>query len=230
MKDKERKISRRLRNLGWSLRAITKHVKCSKSSISRWVEDIPLTEEQIAKLKSNQDRGRAAAANHPNGPKTIWAKIRSDIVNSATKEIPSGCPIHVLRFVGSALYWGEGSKSERNMVSFSNTDPHMVGLMMRFFKDVCNVSDSKFRGVVHIHPHLDKAKAQKYWSEVSEIPISQFHKTQTAISRASKGKKDNLPFGTFKIVICDVRLQSRLKGWIEGMKKWSKIRALSSVG
>src|SRR3989338_809327 len=230
MKAEERKLARELRKQAWSLRAIAKCVKCSKSAVSRWINDIPLTQEQIAKLKSNQDKGRAAAANHPNSPKKKWAKIRQDIKISAAKEIPSGYSASVLKVVGSALYWGEGSKAGNNAVIFSNSDPYMVRLMMEFFKKICEVDNAKFRGGVQIHPHLNKEKAERFWSQISGIPLCQFHKANLAVSKASKNKRDTLPLGTFKIVVSDTRLQSKIKGWIEGMKKWSDIGALSSVG
>ena len=230
MKAEERKLARELRKKGWSLRAISKHTGCSKASISNWIRDIPLTDEQIAGLKSNQDKGRAAAAKHPNGPKMKWARIRKDISDFAEREIPLRYSTFVLKMVGIALYWGEGSKAGNNTVGFSNSDPTMIRLMMRFFKDVCDVKDSKFRGGVQIHPHLDIKKAEIFWSQISGIPLKQFHKTNIAVSRASKHKRDTLPLGTFKIVVSDVRLQSTIKGWIEGMKRWSNIRALSSAG
>ena len=92
--------------------------------------------------------------------------------------------------------------------------------MMRFFRDVCHVQEQQVRGVVNIHPHLDADRAKEFWSRVSGIPLSQFHKTQIAVSRASQGKKDTLPLGTFRIVIADVRLKSRIDGWIEGLTFW----------
>ncbi|MFA5336321.1 MAG: hypothetical protein WC324_05320 [Candidatus Omnitrophota bacterium] len=221
MKARERKLARELRKQGWSLREITRRVKCSKSAVSNWIRDIPLNDEQIANLKSNQDKGRANAANHPNSPKQVWAKIRKNISDSAGKETASKYTPDALKTAGIALYWGEGGKAGHNIVNFSNSDPGMVRLMMKFFKDICNVDGSKFRGAVHIHPHLDINKSERYWSKVSGIPLKQFHKTNIAVSKASKGKRDTLPLGTFKIVICDTRLQSRIKGWIEGIKKWS---------
>lgn len=230
MKAKEREFARRLRRSGRSVRAIAKQIKCSKSSISKWVRDIPLTVEQIERLKSNQDKGRAKAANHPNSPKHVWAKIRKDITESAMEEISPNYSLYMLKIIGSALYWAEGSKSEINMVNFSNSDPYMIGLMMQFFKRICKVPSSKFRGVVHIHPHLNRERARKFWSRISGIPPNQFHKTQIAVSRASKNKKDTLPLGTFRIVISDTRLQSRIKGWIRGIKKLVNIRVISSVG
>ena len=223
MKLKERESARELRRRGWSVRAIAEHTMCSKSSISKWVRDVPLTVEQIERLKSNQDKGRAKAASHPNSPRNVWSKIRDDIRKSAREEIPSNCFLETLKIVGAALYWAEGYKSGVNMVNFSNSDPCMIGLMMQFFRKVCRVPAQKFRGVVHIHSHLDEKKARRYWSRISEIPLKQFHKTQIAVSKVSKNKRNTLPMGTFRIVISDTRLRARIKGWIEGIGNWIDI-------
>ena len=226
MKAEERKKARQLRHKGWPVREIAKFLSCSKSSVSKWVRDISLTPEQIEKLKLNQDRGRAKAANHPNSPKHVWQRIRESIVQLAIKDIPLRCDKQSLKIAGALLFWAEGYKRVHNVVFFSNSDPDMIRLMMRFFREICKVTESKFRGALHIHPHLDGRKAESYWSEISGIPLKQFHKLQTAVSKASKGKRDTLPLGTFTIVISDVRLRSQIEGWITGIKKW----AVSSVG
>ncbi|MFA5063301.1 MAG: hypothetical protein WC578_04455 [Candidatus Omnitrophota bacterium] len=230
MRTEERIRARKFRTQGLSLREICGRIKCSKSSVSGWVRDIPLTTEQIARLKLKQDKGRANAANHPNSPKQVWVRIRSDIITSAVKEIPAIPSGLALKIVGTALYWGEGYKAVDNMVSFSNSDPQMIALMMKFFKEICKVPKVKFRGATHIHPHLDKIKSEKFWVKVSGIPLTQFHKTQFGVSRVSKQKRDSLPLGTFSIIICDARLQSKIKGWIKGLEAWINIRAVSSVG
>lgn len=230
MKAVERNQARKLRSRGWSVGAIAKQVHCSKSSASRWVRDLPLTTTQIERLESNQERGRALAAMHPNSPKTVWTKIRDGITEAAAREVRGKPSSYILKVVGAGLYWAEGYKAGRNMVNFSNSDPSMIRLMMLFFRKVCGVPPSKFRGVVHIHPHLDGEKAMRFWSKTSGISLRQFHNVQFAISKASKHKRDTLPLGTFRIVISDTRLQSRIKGWITGMERWAILGANSSAG
>lgn len=88
MKAEERKLARRLRSKGWSLRAIASEVRCSKSVVSKWISDIQLTEKQIEKLKDNQDKGRAKAAKHPNSSRAKWEKIRNDLRAGAKQDIP----------------------------------------------------------------------------------------------------------------------------------------------
>lgn len=226
MRAKERERARRLRHKGWSVRTIANKIKCSKSSISKWVRDIPLTSEQIKNLKLNQDKGRAKAANHPNSSRFRWAKIRQQTIDIAKEEIPQKCSLENLKLIGSALYWAEGYMASRNSFVFANSDADMIRLMTRFLIKVCRIPLSRLRGKINIHPHLDIAQAQIHWTKISGIPLRQFYKPLLAISRASKQKRKTLPFGTFRIIISDVTLCSRIKGWIEGLKNW----ALSSVG
>ena len=226
MRAKKRSKARLLREQGCSVREIAKKINCAKSSVSGWVRDISLTDEQIKRLKSNQDKGRAKAANHPNSPKQVQARIRNEIIKFRGKDIPNQYSVNLLKIVGSALYWAEGYKASLNVVNFSNTDPDMISIMMKFFRIVCKVPEKKFRGVVHMHSNLDRNRAERFWSLTSGIPIAQFHKTQFGISRASKHKRKTLPFGTFAIIVCDTSIRWCIEGWIEGLKNW----ALSSAG
>ncbi len=229
MKADERRQARALRQQGWSLGEVARRLRCAKSSISRWVRDIPLTPEQLNQLESNQARGRAQAANHPNGPRLRWQRLRTEVSEIAADEVDRTCHEDILKLVGSALYWGEGAKRSTNVVNFSNSDPAMIQVMMRFFREICRVPEEKFRGALHIHPHLDAERARAFWSAISGIPILQFHRTQYGVSRASQGKRDTLPLGTFCIVIADARLLARILGWINGMKLWTADGANSSA-
>ncbi|MDO8489160.1 MAG: helix-turn-helix domain-containing protein [Candidatus Omnitrophota bacterium] len=230
MRAEERSRARLLREQGCSVREIAKKINCAKSSVSGWVRGISLTNEQIRKLKANQDKGRAKAANHPNSPKQTQARIRNEIIKFRAKDIPAQCSIDLLKIVGSALYWAEGYKASLNMVNFSNTDPYMISIMMKFFRIICKVPEKKFRGAVHMHPSLDSNKAERFWSLTSGIPIAQFHKTQFGISRASKHKRKTLPFGTFAIIVCDTNIRCRIEGWIQGIKRWVNLRAVGAIG
>lgn len=226
MKTKERQEARALRKQGLSLREIAKITKCSKSVVSYWIKDIPLTEEQIERLKSNQDKGRARAAQHPNSSKQKWEKIRTGITEEAAKEISNDISLNELRLIGAALYWAEGYNATRSYFFFANSNPDMIKVMMRFIRECCKVPPEKIKCRVNIHPHLDVNKAEEYWMGISGIPKKNFNKPLLAVSKASKQKRDTLPMGTFNIGICDVVLLSRIKGWIKGIV----IGADSSVG
>ncbi len=215
MKLKEKKLARRLRKLGYSINEICKKAGLAKGSVSLWVRDVNLTSEQKRNLsekgikKEVIERRRNTRLTRENARRQIIIdRAKSEINNLSKKE---------LKLLGVALYWAEGSKSKRGMVQFSNSDPRLIQFMMRFFKKVCAVPESKFRGHISLHPHLNTRKAKKYWSDISRIPLDQFYKTSKQQSKVSKGKKDSLPFGTFNIKICNTELFLKIKGWIEGL-------------
>ncbi|MBF0388334.1 MAG: helix-turn-helix domain-containing protein [Candidatus Omnitrophica bacterium] len=216
----------RLRKQGRSVREIAQELQCSKGSVSVWVRGIALTKVQKARLKKNQDVGRAKAAAHPNSPKNKWAMIRAKISDSARQEMPLQYDHILLKVLCVGLYWGEGYKKSNALFVFVNSDPLMIKVMMAFLRKVCLVPEEKFRGRLQIHPSLDVRLAEKFWSDLTFIPLSQFHKPSLAVSRSSKGIRKTLPFGTFRIIISDVYLKSRINGWLKAVSLWAN----SSVG
>lgn len=58
--------------------------------------------------------------------------------------------------MGAALYWAEGYNASRNAIVFANTDPHMIKLIMLFFREICKVPEGKFRGMF---TYVQKLKA-----------------------------------------------------------------------
>lgn len=221
MKLKEKNLSRKLRKKGYSIREICKKTSFAKGSVSVWVRDIDLTEKQKQVLsekgtkKEIIEKRRTTRLIKENARRQIIVdKAEKNIENLSKKD---------LFIIGIVLYWAEGRKAKGGIVSFSNSDPRAIKLMMRFFKEICNVPKEKFRGHIHIHPHLDYKKAEKYWSNVSKMPLLQLYKTYRIPNKSSQNKKDTLPYGTFDIYICNTELFLKIKGWINGVCKSLKI-------
>jgi len=192
-------------------------LRVSKSSISLWVRNIKLTDDQKRALsqkgltKESIERRRATRLSRENARRQI-------IVDAAREEIDTLSELE-LKLIGVALYWAEGGKTNRGSVQLSNGDPRIIRLMMKFFKKICKVPKEKFRAHIHIHPHLNIKKAENYWSSISGIPLNQFYKTYSKPNKASQNKKDSLPFGTFDIYVHSTELFLKIKGWIEGIYK-----------
>jgi len=213
MKKEEKILAIKLRKQNWSLSEIKEKLNVSKSSVSIWVRDIKLTKKGQKRLLKK----RRSAIEKARETRLIREKIkRKIIIDKATREI-NDLTKKELKLVGTALYWAEGSKTKRSLVQVCNSDEQIIRLMMRFFREICKVPESKFRGYIHIHPHLSTKKAENYWSSVSNIPLKQFYKTYQKPNRSSQNKKDSLPYGTFTIIICNTELFLNIKGWINGL-------------
>jgi len=212
MKAKEKLLAKKLRAKGWPINKIYRELGVSKAAVSVWVRNIELTNVQKEKIHRGRfsreviERARRTRLRNENARRqVIIDTAKEDIKNLSQKD---------LFLVGISLYWGEGGKTG-GVVRFSNSDPRLIQLMMKFLKEKCGVPRGKFRAHLHIHPHLDYKNAERYWAMVSGISLQQFYKTYRIPSKASKQKKDSLPNGTFDIYVCNKELLLKLQGWTE---------------
>ena len=184
-----------------------------------WVRDIELTEKQKQRLST---RGISLDVMERRR-KTRWAnglKTRSAYLEQGVQDMEQLRDIDIMMLgLGLGLYWGEGSKTSRGSIELSNTDPRVIQIHVLFLVKCLNISVSKMRCHVGLHSHLSIQKAEKYWSGISGIPLSQFQKTSIQKSRAGKGERDRLPFGTFTVGVYDTAARIRLEGRIQGIYK-----------
>lgn len=219
-KAKQSVLARHLRMRGLSVNTIAKELLVAKSSVSMWVRDITLTKLQKKRLSRNVHSREVVQRRVATRLKNEKAKRRRVIDRHKQAIASLQISNSALLVLGCALYWAEGAKSEKNRIfNFSNSDPDMVRVIMLFLKKICTVPVQKMRGHIHLHPHLNAAKAKGYWAKISGIPESQFYKTSTALSRSSKNTRDTLPYGTFSVQINSVDLFLRMHGWIESISE-----------
>lgn len=216
MKLEEKKQAIKFRKQGMAMGEIAKKLEVAKSSISYWVRDVKITKQQRAQLNANghsvdaiEKRRIARLANTQKRRELIRQTARAEVPDLITQ--PLWC-------IGVALYWGEGGKTQQT-ARISNADASVIRTMMRFFREICGVSEEQFRGHVHTFAHANIVETVKYWSGVSGIPPTRFFKTYCKPSSASKQKRDSLPNGTLQIYVHDSDFFFRLMAWIEYFKQ-----------
>ena len=215
MKKDKRDEARALRKVGFSISEIRDKLLVSKSSVSIWVRDVKLEEAQLIKI-SEKMSSRIVVEKRRMTRLARESSKRQKIIDLAKKQI-NKITFRELWLIGVMLYRAEGGKTQRSLVRFSNGDPEMIKIMMKFFRKICKVPEYKFRCYLHIHPHLDYILAEKHWSKITKVNLKQFFKTYRKMNVASKNKKDNLPMGTLDVYICDTQLFLKIEGWAQGI-------------
>ena len=203
-----------LRLEGFSYREILSHVtfSLSRSTISNWCKDIELTPEQLDRLdrlyREGSYRGRLL------GPKATQHRRAEEVENIKARARVEAAHLrsNELWLAGLMLYWAEGDKREH--VGVSNSDPQIVRLMMRWFREVCQVPEGKLRAYVNIHSGQDDQAIKAFWSKITSMPLSQFGKSYVK-QEGTGHRKNTLYHGTLKVSICDRNLLHRIHGWIE---------------
>ena len=79
------------------------------------------------------------------------------------------------------------------------------------------VDESKLRGYIHVHEHLDTKRAELYWQNITQINPRQFYKTYNKPNKASKGTRNSLPYGVCDIYVMDTKLFQKIQGWTKGI-------------
>ncbi len=217
MKIIERKKAIKLRKQGLTYTEIGQRPKVSKSSLSLWLRNVPYvpTEQTLQKRRM---------ASISSGQVLHQRKIRriAQIKEVAKQEIPNIVP-NELKLLGAMAYWAEGSKTQDSLVKFTNSNPKFIKFVLKWLREVCRVPEEKLRVHLRTHSDVDKRKVELFWSSITRIPLSRFHKTTLKISGSNGKGYNKLAHGIATITVCDTNLFYRIAEWIEGLIENSKL-------
>ncbi len=194
----------------------------SKGTLSEWFRNLELPPRSKNLLKENMELATKRGLLHFN------TQRKKRILNENSEAFDEGIRDvgqmneRELMLVGAALYWGEGTKrggkGKSNRVIFTNSEPKMVKLYMRFLREIFGIADEKFAAELHLYESIDHLVAKQYWSEITGIPVARFWSTNL-VSRASQNKRpfNRLPYGTIGIRVSSRTLFNKIMGMIEGL-------------
>jgi hypothetical protein len=203
-------LARRMRSKGLSLAEIAGVLPVSKSTLSVWCRPVALSEQQQRDIRErcNPQRGRRRDTQH---------KRRRAIrrIEKGAREEARGLLRDPHFAAGVALYWAEGSKTQRRL-EMVNSDPRLLALFVtwtRRFHD----PDARFVGSLNIHADNDVGAAHAFWR--SQLPIERLRFTKPYVKPDGTGHRRNrLPNG-----VCRMRMRAstdaflRTMAWIDAM-------------
>jgi predicted transcriptional regulator len=170
---REQEQARELRAQGKTLQDIADELGVAKSSVSLWVRDVPFT-------PSKRRYGPQRRPNRLHDEK--MAQI-SQLDSYGLERIGTLCEEAFL-VAGVALYAGEGGKTD-GAVKFANTDAAMMRFFCAWLRYFFDVDESRLRVRVYLHEGLDLDAAEAFWSEITDVPRSQFRTPYRAVADPS---------------------------------------------
>lgn len=115
----------------------------------------------------------------------------------------------VLKSLAAMLYWAEGSKSDRGLTVFTNTDPLLSLFYIDLLRKTFALDESKLRIRLHLHYYHKHSEALDFWSNLLKVPKSQFGKIY--VKKRSKQKRFRQNFkGICFIIYNDVSVRREL--------------------
>jgi AcrR family transcriptional regulator len=201
VKTRERELARYLRReQGVAINEIARRVGVSKSSVSLWVRDIELSDEQHQALLdrnpayNRQHSGRTKLAERRRAERAAYQEDGRRRARRLEPGFVAGC----------MLYWAEGAK-DRNQLQFSNSDPPMARFFVDFLKTHFGLRGYEIRITCHLYAdHVEKQhEIERHWLETLGLPPESLRKSVVNVySKYSKRKRiGNLPFGTCRVVV-----------------------------
>ncbi len=198
-KDKNKAI--RLRKKGMSYSQIKEKLGISKSTLSGWLYNMPLSEERIKELRDFSpmriERCRNTKMKKRNDRlECVYEKTSRDIKILNKRE---------LFLVGFFLYWGEGGKTNKYVTTFTNTDPVMSRFFVKWVTSCFNIKKSELNILLHLYKDMDIQSSIKFWSKELNLSISQFKKPYIKDSKLTGlTYKNGFGKGT-----CNIRIYDR---------------------
>ena len=116
-----------------------------------------------------------------------------------------------LRVAGVMLYMAEGAKTT-HLVDFTNSDPSLVGVFVKFLREICGVAESRLRVSLYAYANQNMEALNEFWSSITRIPTSQFTKPYVRALTPNVRKRE-MPRGLAHIRYSDKRLLELLKRW-----------------
>jgi hypothetical protein len=218
-KDDLRETAVAMREEGRSYSEIQAVVGVSKSTLSMWLRDVPLSEDQqrALALRSPADATRRAQAIRAGAAQRrarIQGEARAQITNLSESEL----------FVGGVVaYWAEGCKNKPwrtgTRVSFLNSDPAMILLFLRWLALV-GVDAKRLQFRLNIHESADVTGAEQFWADVVGVPVAALDRT-TLKRHNPRTVRKNVNEDYHGCLCVSVRrstdLNLRIAGWFEAI-------------
>ncbi len=214
----EKQKAMHLRKEGSSYNEIQKILNVSKSTLSRWLAEIPLSEKRIRELRADNPVRIERYRNTMRRKKELRM---SDAYNEVVKKIGKLTPREVF-ISGLFLYWAEGTKTREAGIELTNTNPAMVQFFIRWLT-LFGVPNSKMKVHLHLYADMNIKKQMNFWSKTLGLPLSQFRKPYVKKNLFSEiTYKNGFGQGTCSITVDDVKLSNQVLMGVKYLQQISR--------
>lgn len=214
----------KLRKSGKTYSEILKSVPVAKSTLSEWLRSVGISKAQKSAFTKKK---RLASLRGGLARRRQRIETFNRIVGQAESEV--GKVSHrELWLIGTALYWAEGSKEKEyapgSPVVFTNSDPAMISIFLRWLFEVCNISRERVYIELYVHDLYKSSVSeyQYYWSKITGLPLKSFEKVyfKNGNIRTKRRKNGQLYNGLLRVkVLRSSDLNRKIQGWTRGIIK-----------
>lgn len=198
-----------MRKRGRSIRFIESTLNIPRSTLSGWLKNVPLTNEQRHKLNADwlkslaKSRIKAKKWHHHKKEERLREAARS--AESTLSAIPINTDI--LELAVAFLYLGEGTKGK--CTALANSNPNVIKFYVRALKQLYKLADHDLVVELHLRHDQNGNEMITYWSSAVSLPPTSFIKP--VFDRRTESKPTRKGYNGVCVIRCrTVAIQRKL--------------------
>lgn len=199
----------KLRFQGYTYGQIKRELNLAKSTLSDWLKNLPLSEQQISLLSKSRERSRDIRIERFRQTAKNKRLLRlTKLLNTQKKSL---LPLseRELLIAGLFLYWGEGNK-QRGRVAISNTDPRVIQFAMYWMNKILKVPKRKMGILLHLYSDMHIQQETEFWAQTLGIPQKQFKTPYIKKSTREGLTYKGFGHGTCNLICLDSALAEKI--------------------
>jgi hypothetical protein len=192
-----RRRALRMRLRGMSYRQIREQLPVSKSILSLWLREHPLSPERVRALRDwSQVRIEKFR-------KTMRKKRENRLAGRKEEARRGWLPLseRELFLAGLFLYWGEGNKASTSEVSISNTNPQMIKFVLYWLTRCLGIPREKIKVRLHLYSDMEASREIRYWEGKLQLARKFFLRPYVKKSKISTLDRKGFGHGTCNVLV-----------------------------
>lgn len=190
---------------------IKKRLGVSKSTLSYWLSEFPLSEKKILELRR---QGWAKGETSRERYRLTMRKkkeVENEVVYKSQKKKLISLPDEAVFVAGLMLYLAEGAKRKESSIVLANTDVRVIKFFIGWLEKYLDVAKDKIRVQLHLYENMDIAKEESFWLRELGIGRSQVYKSSIRKLKASSfSYKGSFRHGTCSLYAFGVEKRRKL--------------------
>jgi len=190
---------------------ISRRLGVSKGTLSRWLENLPLSEERLLELRrAGWTKGEVKRERFRNAMRIRREKTEHEIYEKQRRRFVR-ISDQALFVAGLMLYAAEGEKKSKSDISFTNTDYILVSFFADWITQFLELPKGKMRLQLHLYENMDVLGEEKFWLTQLGFKREQLWISQVRPLRpGSFTYRDTARHGTCKLYVGSVPAKAKL--------------------
>lgn len=180
-----------------SVREIATILDCSENKVNYWLQKFQIKKRTISEA--------------------VYQKNNPDGDPFQNKDFSSKAD-WFLYGLGLGLYWGEGTKANKNSVRLGNTDPDLILSFLKFLEEIYKIDKNKLKFGLQIFSDCPQDKALKYWTSKLRVPASAFYKVVVTQSGKIGNYRHKNQYGVLTVYFSNTKLRDMIVGAIDELR------------